>query len=138
MPPVQAFYSYARLSAMWGVSIDTIGRWVTDLRRTHLKQVYISYRLRNGYRREAAISAMTAQALQTRHFPNARMPEKRRRTNVPEHVREARKQELVARITARSSPPLTPAAAAPSGRPAMRLRLPTMPSRYADERKAPS
>jgi hypothetical protein len=135
MPPVQAFYGYGRLSQMWGVTVGTIQRWVTDLRRTHPKQVYISYRLRNGYRREAAVSAMTAQALQNRHFPNARLPEKQRRVNVPEPVREARKQELLTRIAVRSSTAHGPGTSAPPDRPTVRLRLPPMPSRYASERK---
>jgi hypothetical protein len=136
VPPVQAFYSYSRLSQMWGVSVDTVQRWVSELRRTNPKLVYISYRLRNGYRREAAISAMTAQALQNRHFPNARMPEKRRRTNVPEHVREADKQRLLAQIAARAGPAVMLAGPAPTDRPMKRLVLPPMPSRYADAQKA--
>lgn len=136
MPPVQAFYSYQRLAAMWGVSIDTVQRWVSHLRRTHPRAVYVSYRLRNGYRREAAISAMTAQALQARHFPNARMAEKRRRPNIPEHIREAEKQRLLARIAGRTSPTPAPAPPSPSPRLVKRLVLPPMPSRYADEQKA--
>lgn len=137
MPPVQAFYPYSRLSALWGIQPGTVRLWVADLRKTHPNLVHITYRLVRGHRRTAFLSAQTVQALQDRHFPRDCMPVKKRGSGPRGPLRlfhERRPADRQPVTPAVPSAPQPPASQAP---PAIRrLRLPVMPSRYAEAVKA--
>jgi hypothetical protein len=141
MMRVQAFYTYERLGALWGVQPGTVKDWVSDLRRTSPTTVYVTYRLVRGHQRTAFLAQSTAEALQALHFPKDRLATKlrgglSRNKRPPSYIRRRMAAEAAERAALRPEHvvPTAPARAVTAGAvgrtPVVRkLTLPPMPSR---------
>lgn len=134
---VQAFYTYAQLADWWQVRPDTVANWVRDLRRDQPSVVHVTYRLVRGHRRTAYLSAETALAVQTAHFPEGEQSKRRgsglqgsapRKPKPPTpaarpYLDRRLASEQAERAALRTAPP------APARPPVRKLVLPAMPSR---------
>jgi hypothetical protein len=65
--PLQAWYTYAQLGALWHCSPRSVARWLRELRRRDPDRVFVTYKIRHGLRRELLIGQLTAQTIQDRH-----------------------------------------------------------------------
>jgi hypothetical protein len=59
--PLQAWYTYAQLGALWHCSPRSVARWLRELRRRDPDRVFVTYKIRHGLRRELLIGQLTAQ-----------------------------------------------------------------------------
>jgi len=142
MGPIQAFFTYERLAALWGIRPGTVKDWVSDLRRISPDEVYVTYRLVRGHQRTAFVAQSTAERLQALHFPKDRLAIKlrgglSRNKRPPSYIRRRMAAEAAERaaLVPQSSIPLTRAGTQPAddiGRTPVvvrRLALPPMPRR---------
>jgi hypothetical protein len=142
MLPIQAFYTYEQLAALWRVRPGTVKDWVSDLRRISPEKVYVTYRLVRGHQRTAFIAQSTAEALQGLHFPKDRLATKlrgglSRNKRPPPYIRRRMAAEAAERaaLAPERVGPVVPARAVTPGAvgrtPVVvrKLTLPPMPSR---------